>query len=64
MKQQMNFRVDEALADALKRHADDEHRTITQVVELALMEYLHKRHTPMPGVSLPASLQTKRRTAK
>lgn len=65
MKKQMNFRLDEALADRVRQYAEDEHRTVTQVVELALMEYFVAHGVDLAGVSLPSYLtQQKQRKPK
>lgn len=64
MKAQQNFRLDEHLAEALRKYAEDEHRTVTQVVELALMEYLLSRDVKLHGVTLPGVVRTKQRSNK
>ena len=62
MKAQQNFRLDENLSTALRQHAEDEHRTVTQVVELALMEYLLSRGMKLHGV--PGIVRTKQQSKK
>lgn len=56
MKTQMNFRVDQILADRVRQYAEDEHRTVTQVVELALMEYFVAHGVDLDGLPLPSYL--------
>lgn len=56
-KIQMNFRLDENLIAVLHENAEREHRTITQVVELALIEYFQNKFVSMPGVKIPGILE-------
>lgn len=60
MKLQQNFRLDEHIVEAVHKHAADEHRTVTQVVELAIMEYLSARNVTMKHVVLPAIIRHKK----
>ena len=64
MKEQQNFRLDPNIVQALRAHAEDEHRTVTQVVELALMEYLSARDVKIHNVTLPGVIRTKKRGTK
>ena len=64
MKEQQNFRLDPNIVQALREHADHEHRTVTQVVELALMEYLSARDVKIHNVTLPGVIRTKKRGTK
>ena len=64
MKEQQNFRLDTNIVQALREHVEDEHRTVTQVVELALMEYLSARGVKIHNVTLPGVVRTKTRGAK
>lgn len=64
MKEQQNFRLDTNVVQALREHAEYEHRTVTQVVELALMEYLSARGVKIHNVTLPGVVRTKKRGAK
>ena len=40
----LTFRLPQALKDAMERVAEGEHRTVSQMVSLVLMQFLESRH--------------------
>ena len=50
----LTFRIDPGLKDALRVAADQEHRSIANMVEVLIREYCEQR-----GIAIPSSEKTK-----
>ncbi|HNR60329.1 MAG TPA: ribbon-helix-helix protein, CopG family [Thauera sp.] len=50
----LTFRIDPGLKEALRVAADQEHRSIANMVEVLIREYCEQR-----GIAIPASEKTK-----
>jgi predicted transcriptional regulator len=52
MKEHLSITVDEKLAQGLRRYAKRERRSVSQVTEIALQEYLAVRQPELEGIPM------------